>query len=327
MTGKANTFPPLPTKTGENGEPRCVGVELEFGSISSEEAARALQAALGGRLVVEEEHLCRVTGTPLGELTVKLDTRLAHKGDDEGDWIDGVSAFFSNLVGKAGSLVLPVEVTTEPLGASELARFEEVIEVLRRAGASGTRGGTFYAFALQLNPQTPSREPDAILAIMKAFVVLNAWLRATLHPKTLRKALRFVEPYPHAYRERLTDPEYWPRQAEMIDDYLADNPTRNRDLDMLPLFLHLDEERVRRSLPDEKINGRPTFHYRLPGSHLGDPEWTLASVWRTWVAVEALAADRERLQRACAAYRDFDGDKEAWAERAREFALREDPAA
>lgn len=318
------SFPLPPATTDEDGKPRRVGIELEFGSISSEEAARALHQTLGGRLIVEDEYLYRVAGSDLGDLTVKLDTRFAHKGDGEGDWLDEVSAFLSNLVGKAGSLVLPVEVTTQPLKMSELPQFEQVIDILRRAGASGTKEGALSAFALQLNPQVPSRDPRSILAIMKAFVVLNEWLRATLHPKTLRRALRFVEPYPRAYRERLTSANYWPALEKMIDDYIDDNPTRNRDLDMLPLFLSLDEQRVRRRLPHEKINSRPTFHYRLPGARLGDPHWNLESVWRTWVAVESLAADAQRLQRACAAYRAFDGSAAEWAGRAREIALAQD---
>ena len=90
--------------------------------------------------------------------------------------------------------------------------------------------------------------------------------------------------------------------AAFIDDYLAANPTRNRDLDLLPLLHYFDETRVRAVLPNEKINGRPTFHYRLPDARVSDPGWSIAPDWNRWVCVERLAADRERLDAVGAAY-------------------------
>jgi hypothetical protein len=90
-------------------------------------------------------------------------------------------------------------------------------------------------------------------------------------------------------------PGYAPDQAGLIDNYLHANPTRNRELDMLPLFAWIDEDRVRSCVPDARIKARPTFHYRLPDARIGDPGWSLALEWNRWCVVERLAADAERL--------------------------------
>jgi hypothetical protein len=105
----------------------------------------------------------------------------------------------------------------------------------------------------------------------------------------------------------------------LIDDYIALNPTRNRNLDMLPLFALLDEDRVRSKLPEEKINARPTFHYRLPDMSLKDKDWGLATEWNRWVAVEWLAADQQRLASLSRAYLDHKGSREAWGARIKDL--------
>ena len=89
---------------------------------------------------------------------------------------------------------------------------------------------------------------------------------------------------------------------DLIDDYLAANPTRNRDLDLFRSCCIATKQRVRAVLPNEKINARPTFHYRLPDARVSDPGWSIAPDWNRWVAVERLAADRDRLDAVGAAY-------------------------
>jgi hypothetical protein len=66
----------------------------------------------------------------------------------------------------------------------------------------------------------------------------------------------------------------------------------------LPLFLHLDEERVRAVTDVPLIKARPPFHYRLPDCEIHLPGWGLHVAWNDWLEVEALAADRERLGHA-----------------------------
>jgi hypothetical protein len=97
------------------------------------------------------------------------------------------------------------------------------------------------------------------------------------------------------------DPLYKPSWDEFVDDYMRHNPTRNRGLDMLPVFAWVDEARVRAQLPDPRIKRRPTFHYRLPSCRIDDQNWTFAADWNRWVLLERIADDevaRTALQRA-----------------------------
>jgi hypothetical protein len=144
--------------------------------------------------------------------------------------------------------------------------------------------------------------------------LLNGWLRRQVAPDPTRNLLGFADPFPAAYVRKLVSPDYWPDIATFIDDYLSANPTRNRDLDLLPLLLYLDEERVRAALPNEKINGRPTFHYRLPDARVSDPGWSIAPDWNRWVAVERLASNRGRIDAVGASYLAFAGEEKSWAD-------------
>ena len=67
-------------------------------------------------------------------------------------------------------------------------------------------------------------------------------------------------------------------------------------------------------MPNEKINRRPTFHYRLPDARLSDPGWSIAPDWNRWVAVERVADDRDRLDALGRAYLAFAGEAKSWAE-------------
>jgi hypothetical protein len=148
---------------------------------------------------------------------------------------------------------------------------------------------------------------------MKSFALLNPWLRREAAPDTTRELLGFADPFPADYIRKIAAPDYWPDISDFIDDYLTANPTRNRDLDLLPLLHHLDAARVRAVLPNEKINGRPTFHYRLPDARVSDAGWGMAPDWNRWVAVERLAADRDRLEAVGEAYLAFQGEDKSWA--------------
>lgn len=94
---------------------------------------------------------------------------------------------------------------------------------------------------------------------MRAYFLKAPLLRAAIDVDTMRTILPFVEPFPEEYVALLLDPDYAPDLDRLIDDYITFNPTRNRELDMLTVFTHLDEERVRAQLDDPLIGGRPTF--------------------------------------------------------------------
>lgn len=201
--------------------------------------------------------------------------------------------------------LVPLEVVGPPLPLDRLDDVEALIAHLRKAGASGTSDSAVNAFGMQFNPELPSHEPGFITACFKAFLCLYGWLYIRADIDLSRRVTSYVDPFPTDYVKKLLATDYRPDLATLIDDYLADNPTRNRALDMLPLFMFIDEKRVRARTDDVLIKARPTFHYRLPDCKIDQPDWGFYVAWNDWVEVERLAADEERLQACCAAYLEF----------------------
>jgi hypothetical protein len=89
---------------------------------------------------------------------------------------------------------------------------------------------------------------------------------------------------------------YKPTISSLINDYLEYNPTRNRALDMLPLFAYIDKEQVLNRVDSKLIKARPTFHYRLPNCDMDNPDWSLAHPWSLWLKVEQLANNKPLLE-------------------------------
>jgi len=310
-----------PLTTNAEGRRRTVGVEIEYAGLTAEASARLLAEAFGGAIVEEDAHSFAVRGSELGDISIALDSQYLHPGK-YAPLLGSAGVTLASWIGSAASYIIPCELVTGPVPIDALHRVDEAIDVLRRAGGRGTQDGALYAFGLHFNPEVPRLEAETVAAILKAFVLLNAWLRREVAPDATRSLLGFADPFPEAYVDRLVDPAYWPDLATFIDDYLVSNPTRNRDLDALPLLAFLDEDRVRAALPNEKIRPRPTFHYRLPDARLSDPGWSIAPDWNRWVAVERLAAERERLDVLGEAYRAFEGEAKSWADVAERIAFR-----
>jgi hypothetical protein len=296
------------------GDLRRVGVEIEFAGLSARQAAKALAAELGGTVLKEDHHAFVVQGTCLGDITVELDLRHVHPQRRDAATRLRLGRRSAACLGSILSPVVPCEMVIAPLPVTRLADIDPAIRALRRAGATG-RGTTLFAsLGLHFNAETPSFEAETITAVLKAFALLEPWLRRHRLRSIHERLTRFGERYPEAYVRRIVAPDYWPDLEGLTDDYLAANPTRRRDLDLLPLLLFLDKARVRARLPHEKIGARPAFHYRLPHAHVGDETWSLLSDWNGWVAVETLAIDRDRLDALGYAYRRFEGKPAAWAD-------------
>ncbi len=134
--------------------------------------------------------------------------------------------------------------------------------------------------------------------------MLSDWLRAVISVSLTRRVLAFADPFPPNYVLQVTDPDYRPDMNALIDDYLLYNPTRNRELDLLPLFAWIDEKRVRAVVDDKRIKMRPTFHYRLPDARLDRPDWTIITEWNRWCVVERLAERPDKLAAMAGAYRE-----------------------
>ncbi|MBP2313584.1 amidoligase family protein [Azospirillum soli] len=308
-----------PHRTTPDGSPRRVGVEVEFADLDAPSAAAAVRDLYGGTLELENPHRCRVRGTRLGDFTVELDMRSAHPepkdGEGEPSKLDLVVEKLRPLWGNIGSLVMPFEIAAPPIPFDRLSELEALFTTLRERGASGTEASPLFAFGLHLNPQVARTDADHILDHLKAFLILSPWLRSEIRVDPTRRLTGFIAAFPTDYAAKVVDPAYRPDMDQLIADYLESNPTRNRELDLFPLFAHLDPDTLFAKVKDPHVRPRPTFHYRLPNARLGDPDWRLAQDWNRWVAVEQLAADRERLDRLGADYRDFAARKalDDWA--------------
>ncbi len=309
-----------------NGQKRQIGVEVEFSGLGCRQAADLVHRRFGGQVVEINAYQYTVSDSRLGNFTVELDFHYAHrrlaeeqkrqKPGEEGATKEHegqspeqgqrlgelLEASLSETAGDIGSLWMPVEIVTPPVCLAQLTELDGIIDDLRRAGAEGTDEGMLFAFGTQLNPDAPSLETDCLLRHFQAFLLLSDTLRNEIELDVKRRLLPFVDPFPSSYIRRVVDPGYRPDIGEFIDEYIEANPTRNRDLDMLPLLCHLDPERVRARIKDERIKSRPTFHYRLPDTRLSDPDWGLITEWNRWVRGEQLADDKAQLSAVAESY-------------------------
>lgn len=289
-------FHSLPVPCDEGGKVRKVGVEVEFIGLSARVAAQALRDAFGGLLLEEDPHAYLVRTDRLGELIVELDIRYAHALREDRTLPVRLGPRLAPLLGSALSAVVPRELISGPLTIDRLPEIDAAVAVLRAAGAAGRGVTRFGSLGLHFNVDPPQLDAPALVTLLKAYLLLEPWLRQETTVGRPRWWSFLPAPFPPGYVRRVVAPDYQPDLSDFTDHYLAANPTRNRGLDLLPILLHLDEARVRSVLPFEKIGNRPVLHYRLPQAYVGDPAWSIAGDWNRWVAIERLATAPERLR-------------------------------
>lgn len=307
-TYRAQLWPQPPRTHTAEGAPRRIGVELEFAGLTIERIAELVVAELGGTANVVSAYEQMVAGTVVGDIGLELDysylKRLGRERDPAAE-INELDQLGESLLKLLAEQVVPFEIVGPPIEMPELWRLGDLLKRLRLAGAKGTRHAPIYAFGLHLNPEMPDLEAATIVAYLRAFMCLYEWLLERSQVDLSRRVTPYIDPFPKAYLKLLLQEDYAPDMGQLIDDYLLHNATRNRALDMLPLFTHIDAERVRAVVKDDRVNARPTLHYRLPNCQIDEPGWSLVQPWRDWLQVEALACDPARLERARRAYRQL----------------------
>ncbi len=279
------------------GKARRVGFEIEFGGLPIAEAARIIHELCGGTIQPKHQYSCQVVQTRYGDFTIESDSRLLSElkyekyleqlGIESGSVLrEGVAKIFERLSGT----LLPVEIAMPPLPIGELEIADEIRRKLQEHSALGISSSIFAAFGMQINAEVPDLEASTILAYLRAFFELYDWLSSETDIALARKIAPFITPFPTTYQRMVLDPAYNPDLKSLLCDYLDFNPTRNRPLDLLPLFAHLDSELVfQYPVEKELVKARPAFHYRLPNSEIDDPSWSFAAEWNKWVEVEKLA--------------------------------------
>lgn len=300
-------IPALPARRHTaSGEVRCVGVELEMSGLDIDRLTSICSRYLKLQSHIVSRYERTLLGDPAGDWRVELDFALLREmgreqrlGNDLGDEL---RTSVEDLLKWVTTDVVPLELVSPPLPMTRLTELDGLIALLRIAGARGTSGSVISAFGMQFNPDLPDIQTDTITRYLKAFLCLYDWLAQRARVNLARRLTAFAEPFPPAYVRQVIDPHYWPDQKQLIDDYLQANPTRNRALDMLPLFKHLNEQQVRAATADPLIKARPALHYRLPNSLIDQSGWGVGSAWNDWLQVESLADNSERLDTCCRAY-------------------------
>lgn len=289
------------------GEVRRVGLELEMAGVDAGAMAEAVIAEVGGRVERVSAFYSRVVDTELGEFGIELDAELFKErgyqkqlqsmGIDIGDGERREQ--IEDVISRVAGLVVPLELVGPPVAWTELERLDGIRQRLHEAGAKGTHSSPFYAFGMQINIEAASLKADHLLAMIQAFLLRYGWLKERVEVDLARRISPYVQPYPEDYVVHVLRPDYRPDIETLIDDFLKFTPTRNRPLDLLPLFAHIDSDRVM-AAPVERslIKPRPTFHYRLPNCLIDEPDWSLAGAWNDWVEIERLAADARELAKA-----------------------------
>lgn len=294
-----------PVILNADGEMRKVGFELEYAGLTLVKSAAILLKKVGGRIDVINPYHIKIRESEYGTFTLVLDFQfLVESGLEK--WLHTVGldqaleketvAAIERFIADLSETVVPYEVSTSPLPIDRIDVIETIKEELRRHGAMGTKADPLYAFGFHINPEAAKITVDEILRTLRAFFLLYDYLIETIQPDMTRRLTPYIDPFDTDYVKLVLDPGYDPTMVELIDDYLAYNPTRNRALDMLPLFAWIDLDRVMAQMEGEKISARPTYHYRLPNSRVDEAEWCTCEAWNSWVLVERLANDTRALE-------------------------------
>jgi hypothetical protein len=296
-------LPPL--QYNYRGEIRRVGFELEFAGLDLEGSAELLLQLFGGKLQRRSKFLYEIEGSCHGRYTIELDaailTSKKYEVFLERLGIRLADSYFSGnieeLLARIASTVVPYEIISPPIPLPKLQDMEELKSGLRDRHAMGTKASLLYAFGLHLNPEVPSLATESLLAYLRSFLLLYDWIYEQSKIDLSRKIAPFIHEFPKKYLFLLLQPTYRPEMEQFMDDYLLHNPTRNRPLDMLPLFAFLDGDRIMaRAEEKHLLKPRPAYHYRLPNCLIDDPSWSIAEEWNYWVEVEKLAMDPGKIE-------------------------------
>ncbi|MEO1317652.1 MAG: amidoligase family protein [Pseudomonadota bacterium] len=294
---------PLPIETGTGGETRRVGIELEFGGVGAEHAAATVARVYGARIERVSAQQFTVRVDELGKFTVELDARWTHPGFVRGkiedlpeSWRDGLDVTIADLVASLAGSVMPVEVVAPPIPHDRLGRLQPLIRALAEAGAEGTKHSALQGFGMHLNVEVASTAPDYLLGILRAYVLLAAALRRDARLDPIRQLQSYIDPFSVAYARHILRPAYAPDTETLIRDHIRFHPTRNMELDMLPVFAEIAPGLLAELLPDEKNSARAAFHWRLPDCRIDEPGWDFLEDWRRWISVERLAANAALLE-------------------------------
>lgn len=319
-----------------DGAPRRVGFELELSGIKLRQLADEIVEVFGGRLKPKAPLCLEIETEAYGTFRAEMDSQMVQKvaadfsvNDQEADDDGSDDSLLASLMGEprrwyksasrqasrtansimtgVAEIVVPYEIVTPPLPPEAFPKLAALVERLHMLDAEGTRSSFVNAFGMHLNPEIYSEEADEIRDVLRAFLLLYPYLKAEMEIDLSRRVLTYIDPFPKDYVQLVLSEDYAPDLLRLIEDYLTFNPTRNRALDLLPLFAYLAPDYMagRSEVDLSLVKARPTFHYRLPNCEIDNPCWNVDRDWNLWIEVERLALDKARLTRLSEDYLAF----------------------
>lgn len=288
----------------QSGKERCVGYEFEFTGVEMDQVSEILKSLYGGEVHQISTFEYEIRQTVFGTFTLELDAQLLREKKYEKIFksigvdvttLKNISSFEQTLKEVASSVV-PFEIVTPPIPISKMNELNKLVHALRKHQVKGTGSSLVYAFGLHLNPEIPSPSAKSLLNHLKAYVLLDPWIRYDAKINLSRRITPYINEYREEYIQHILHPDYHPDLKNLISDYFTFENSRNRPLDMLPVFMHLNEELTSSLLKETLTSSRPTYHYRLPNCSIEDDTWSLAEEWNRWVLVETMASDNKILQ-------------------------------
>lgn len=300
------TYQQPPVKCNSDGEDRKVGLELEFSGIELREVAEIIVSIYGGDVMEEHRYHYEVKDTDLGTFRVELDARILQKMARQNMDVtfdeQSIRKSIEDVVDKLAKTVVPIEVVMPPVPVSELEKLELLREKLQQNKAEGTETSFVHAFGMHINIEVTELAPAPVLNYLKAFIIVYPWLLDILEINISRKISPFVDAFPDKYSRMVLEPSYQPSFQQMIEDYIEYNNTRNRPLDMMPVFGMINNKLISKVMEGEKNDPRPAFHYRLPNSRINEHGWRFEEEWNNWLVVERLASDEAMLKKLSRLY-------------------------
>ena len=310
-----------PIVTTPDGRERRTGFEIEFTGLRPIEAAGVILRLFGGSVKEIDQYEVRVEKSRYGDFFNYLDSIYLRSSSNK--YLFKKADLFKELIYSLSELVVPYEIVTPPIPFSRLQEIETLRQELKKCGALGTSASFVYAFGMHINTETYTFDALELRDLLRAFVLMQEWIKEKIDVDLTRKLSWFIEPFDRAYILLLCQKSYQPDIKHLIQDYILYNPTRNRALDMLPLFAYLDPS-IKEKLPEQKLSPRPAFHYRLPNSKIDDERWSIAKEFNVWSLVEKAALNKEALNELREDFLEFDQSPywfipELWIERVDEW--------
>ncbi|WP_168201367.1 amidoligase family protein [Qingshengfaniella alkalisoli] len=292
-------FWPLPQYGEKSATSRRVGLEIEFSGLTEAQTAKIVTGRFGGDIRTQSPYEVEIENTEIGKVKIELDSAYA-KADRNAVLDAGLDLARS---------VIPTEIVTQPLSQGQLGLMQSLCADLAKHGAQGSRTNLLRGFGMHINPEIAGQDTESIVPVMRAYALMEDWLREADPIDPSRRMMPFVDPYPSRLIDALARYGDLPKD-EVFRIYLDLADGRNHGLDVLPVIVETADaslaDRVRRN---RQVKGRPAWHYRLPDCRIDEPDWSIAAEWNRWVLVERAACMPELVEELA----------EAWLKRRKEL--------